>query len=90
MATAAADGVIEDAEVESIVAVYERVFGASPEKKWIKETSEKMLKEDFDIYKAISEEKSIINPDMMPAVFQASYLLPQPMDLWMTKNLKYS
>ena len=59
-------------------------------KKWIKETSEKMLKEDFDIYKAISEEKSIINPDMMPAVFQASYLLPQPMDLWMTKNLKYS
>lgn len=75
MATAAADGVIEDAEVESIAAIYERVFGASPEKEWIKETSEKMLKENFDIYKAISEEKSIINPDTMPLVFKASYLV---------------
>jgi tellurite resistance protein len=75
MATAAADGKVEDSEVESISSIYEQIFGGVPEKDWIRENTEQMLKDDFDIYKAISDERSVINSDLVPLVFKASYFV---------------
>jgi len=75
MATAAADGEIEDSEVDSIATIYEQIFGATLEENWIRENAEQMLKDDFDIYEAISDEKDIIDPNIIPLVFQASYFV---------------
>ncbi len=73
--TAAADHEIEDNEIDMIAGIYEQVFGNTLDKGWIKDIAEQMLRDDFDVYDAISNEMSIIDPDIVPLIFRASYLV---------------
>jgi len=75
LATAAADGVVDDSEVERIATIYEQIFGEILEKEWVKETSEMMLQDNFDVCEAISDERDIINKEIIPLVLKASYFV---------------
>ncbi|MFC1896193.1 DUF533 domain-containing protein [Thermodesulfobacteriota bacterium] len=43
MVTAAADGVVSEHEIDSIAAIYKRLFGGVLEKDWISQTQQKCL-----------------------------------------------
>ena len=70
---AAADGKIEDSEIDVIANIFERVFEGTLEKDSIRDTAEEILENDLDIYDAIGSETSVIDPDMVLLIFVASY-----------------
>ncbi len=75
MAVAVADGEVQDSEIDSIAEIYEKIFGATIAKGWIKESAEQMINDDFNVYEAIHSEKSFIDPAIIPLVIKASYFV---------------
>jgi|GEM_PF-2186868 len=75
MATAAADGEIEESELDSIASIYAQIFGSELDNDWIKDNVQEMLDNDFEIYSAITEEMSMLDPELIPLIFKASYFV---------------
>lgn len=75
LATAITDGKIKEHKVERIATAYEQIFGDTLESSWIRETAAQMIKAKFDIYKAIRDEKALIDPELYALILKAAYFI---------------
>ncbi|HVZ16792.1 MAG TPA: TerB family tellurite resistance protein [Terriglobales bacterium] len=75
LATSIADGEINDAEVQAVSIIYKKLFGGVVEGAWIRQTATDMLRNRFDVEEAISDKRTLIDPEIRPMVLKAACLV---------------
>jgi len=75
MATSIADGSIDNKEAATVALVYKKLFGATVEAVWVKETAQRMLQSEFDIEAALRDKCSLIDPELRPMVLRAACIV---------------
>lgn len=72
LATSIADGEIHDSEVQTVATIYKKLFGATVDPAWLKQTAAEMLQNKFNVEEALSDKRSLIDPDLRPMVLKAA------------------
>lgn len=72
LATSIADGEIQDAEVHTVATIYKKLFGGTVDPAWVRRTATEMLRNKFDVEEALSDKRSLIDPDLRPMVLKAA------------------
>lgn len=75
LATCAADGEVQDAEVQAISQIYEHIFGQKLDADTIRSAASKMVKNQHDIGKTLAERHAMIDSSLKPLIFKAAYLV---------------
>lgn len=86
LATSIADGDINDAEVQAVAIIYKKIFGGTVERAWIQQTAADMRRNRFNVEEAISDKRSLIDPEIRPMVLKAACFVATADDKVNTKE----
>jgi tellurite resistance protein len=73
LSTSVADGELDKNEIAAIAEIYLQIFGGELETRWIQETADSMLSDDFDIGETLSARAELIEDSMKPVILRAAW-----------------